>query len=73
MASYEALLTTYGADSFIGLCASIIMASSDTIFYVICVYFSTSKIKKTRYLVPVAIFVFLFCVIFSSLLTRIFF
>ncbi|MBQ8163139.1 MAG: hypothetical protein IJZ93_02060 [Clostridia bacterium] len=73
MATYENLLENYGADSFIALCASVIMASSDTVFYVLSVYFSESKIKKTRYALPCALFVFLFCVILSSILCNLFF
>ena len=71
--TYEGIIDTYGADSFVALCASVIMASSDTIFYVLSVYFSESRIKKTYYALPCAVFVFLFCVIFSCILCDLFF
>lgn len=43
------LLGTYGADSFIGRLSSIIMSSTETIFYTMSVYFLAVKITKTRY------------------------
>lgn len=72
-ASFSNLLSTYGADSIAGFCASIIMGSSDTIVYIMAVYFSSVKIKKTRYAMPVAFFVMLFCIAFASILTRLFY
>lgn len=40
------LLVREGADSFAGLCASVIFGSSDTVVYVISVYTSSVGIKK---------------------------
>lgn len=39
----------YGADSMLGKMASIMMSSTETIFYTMSVYFMTAKIKKSRY------------------------
>lgn len=39
----------YGADSMLGKIASIMMSSTETIFYTMSVYFMTAKIKKSRY------------------------
>lgn len=39
----------YGTDSRIGLIASIMMSCTETIFYVMSVYFMAAKVKKTRY------------------------
>lgn len=39
----------YGADSLLGRMASIMMSSTETIFYTMSVYFMTAKIKKSRY------------------------
>ena len=39
----------YGADSRIGLTASLMMCCTETIFYTMSVYFMTAGIKKTRY------------------------
>ncbi len=72
-AAYSSLLEKYGADSFAGLCASVIMGSSDTMLYVIGVYFSSVGIKKSRWAIPCALAVMLFCIFFSCLLCRIWF
>lgn len=49
------LFATYGADSYISKCACVIMSTSETTFYVIAVYLSTTKIKKLKYVVPVCL------------------
>ncbi len=72
-AAYSSLLSRYGADSFPALCASVIMGSTDTMLYVICLYFSSVGIKKTRYAIPTAIAVMLFSVFFSCLICRLWF
>lgn len=43
------ILVTYGPDSPIGLIASVIMGTTETIFYTVTVYFGAVKIKKTRH------------------------
>ncbi len=70
MASYESLLQEVGADSFVALCASVIMGSSDTVVYVLSVYFSAVGVKRTRYAFPVALAVMLFCIFFSCFICR---
>ena len=55
----------YGADSFAGCCASVLMASSETMIYVITVYFSSIKVKKTGYAIPAASIVMLVCIYLS--------
>ncbi len=49
------LFSLYGADSYISRCACVIMSCSETTFYVVAVYFSTTKIKKLRYVIPVCL------------------
>lgn len=39
----------YGADSYIGLIASISMSCTETIFYTMSVYYMTARVTKTRY------------------------
>lgn len=39
----------YGPDSYLGRLISIIMSSTETIFYTIAVYFMAAGVKKTRY------------------------
>ena len=43
------LFKEFGADSYLGRVASLMMSSTETIFYTMSVYFMTAKIKKTRY------------------------
>lgn len=45
----------FGTDSFIGSVASIMMSSTETIFYTMSVYFITAKVKKTRWTLPGAL------------------
>lgn len=40
---------TYGTDSFSGLAASLMLSSTETIFYTMSVYFMAAKVTKTRY------------------------
>lgn len=64
------VLVNYGPDSYIGKCASILAASSDTVFYVTALYMSSAKVKKTRYTLPIAIFVMLLGTVISCILPR---
>ena len=42
----EKILSTYGGDSYVGKCASVICGCNDTIFYIVAVYMSRCKEKK---------------------------
>lgn len=42
------ILNTFGADSREGMIASVIMGSTETTFYCLCVYFAGTKVKYTR-------------------------
>ncbi len=39
----------FGTDSYIGKITSILMSSTETVFYTMSVYFLTAKVSKTRY------------------------
>ena len=39
----------YGTDSYSGLVASLVLSSTETIFYTMSIYFMTAKVTKTRY------------------------
>ncbi len=43
------VMTNFGADSFVGRMACTMQGSTDTVFYVIAVYFGSVGIKNTRY------------------------
>lgn len=46
----------YGTDSYLGLCASLLLSSTETIFYTMSVYFMSVRIRKTRYTLAGALF-----------------
>lgn len=64
------IFTTYGVDSYIGKCASVIMGSSDTIFYVSSIYFSCTKVKKTGLAIPIALVCNVACCILACFCCR---
>lgn len=78
-AAYASLLDQYGPDSFVCLCASVLMGSSDTLIYILSVYFSGTAltpgggVRRTRHAFPAAIFVMLLCIFLSCAVTRLFF
>lgn len=43
------LFKEFGPDSYIGRIASIMMSSTETVFYTMSVYFTAAKVQKTRY------------------------
>ena len=55
VAMLSEIMATYGADSFASKCAAVIMSCSETVFYIIAVYFSTVKIKKLRPTITLAL------------------
>lgn len=65
------IYTTYGVDSYIGRCASVIVGSCDTVFYVTTLYCSQIKVKRLFYAVPVALLATLLGTVVSCLLCRI--
>lgn len=56
IAMLQDLLARYGADSYVGRCASVIAGSGETVFYVAGVYFSQVKGVRTGMAVPIALF-----------------
>lgn len=48
------ILNTHGADSEIGRIASVIMGSTETTFYCLCVYFAKTRVKHNLKAVPFA-------------------
>ncbi len=65
------IYANYGADSYVSRCASVIMGSSETVFYVATVYFSQTKVKKLLYAIPCALVASLVAAILSCLLCRV--
>ncbi len=71
IAILDNIYATYGTDTFIGRCASVIYGSSETVFYVSAIYLSQSKTKKLRYALPVALVSTLIGCIIGCLLLRV--
>ncbi len=65
------IFSTYGVDSYIGRCASVIVGSCDTVFYVTTLYLSQVKVKRLFYAVPCALIATLVGTILSCLLCKI--
>lgn len=57
------ILNTYGPDTSIGLIASVIMGTTETIFYTVTVYFGAVQIKKIRHTLWSALFAELVAII----------
>lgn len=55
LAVLENVFSTYGVDSYVSRAGCAIAGASEAIFYVTAVYFSTTKVKKFRYAIPVAL------------------
>lgn len=55
LAVLDNIYAVYGADTYIGRCASVIYGSSETIFYISAIYTSRIELKRLRYAIPVAL------------------
>jgi len=64
------IFADYGVDSYIGKCASVIMGSSDTIFYVSSIYFASTNVKKTLLTIPIALICNVVCAILACFCCR---
>ena len=49
------IMETYGADSYIGRVAAVMLGSSETTFYTVAIYYGSAGIVKTRYTIPAAL------------------
>ena len=64
------IFSRYGVDSYVGKCASVIMGSSDTIFYVSSIYFASTSVKKTLLTIPIALVCNVACAVLSCFCCR---
>jgi len=70
LAILQNLYDTYGVDSYISQCASIIIGSSESIFYIATIYFAGTNTKKLLYAIPVALLATLVSIILSCLFAK---
>ena len=64
------LYKQYGPDSTTGLTASLILSSTETIFYTLSVYYIAAKVQKTRYTLPGALLATFFGIIASTIIAN---
>ncbi|MBR2969766.1 MAG: spore maturation protein [Clostridia bacterium] len=64
------IFADYGVDSYVGKCASVIMGSSDTIFYVSSIYFASTNVKKTLLTIPIALICNVVCAVLACFCCR---
>lgn len=56
LAMLNNIYTKYGVDSFNGMLGSVMQGATDTTIYVLALYFSSIRIKKSRYALWVGLF-----------------
>ncbi len=72
MAITAELMGRFGPDSLIGRSASVLVGSTETVFYTLALYFGSVGIRKSRFAVPVALAATLTSVVTGLLFTRLF-
>ena len=72
MGIFTDILKNNGADTAIGLIASVIMGTTETIFYTVTVYFGAIKVKRTRHTVWAAIMADMTAIIMAIMMVKIF-
>lgn len=70
---YTEIIKQYGADTKTGLIASVIMGTTETIFYTITVYFGAVAVKKVRHTLWAAVFADLTAIIMAVTIIGLFF
>ncbi len=63
----------YGPDSYLGRMVSVMMSSTETIFYTLAVYFMAAGVKKTRYTLAGCLLTTLASIIVSVIMTKLVF
>jgi spore maturation protein B len=63
---------SYGVDHTLSLLATLIQCGSDTTLYVISLYFSSLKMKNTRYALPLSLFLDFLAVLIALLFYRLY-
>lgn len=67
---YTDIVKTFGPDTFIGIVASIIMGTTETIFYTISVYLGSAGVKKIRHTLWAALLTDFTALIISLMVAR---
>ena len=64
------VFATYGTDSLIGLTASVMAGTTETVFYTVAVYLGSVGIRRSRFLIPLAVGVDCVCYIIQTAVCR---
>lgn len=64
------ILNTYGADSPVGLAASVAMGSTETTLYCVTLYYGSISVKNSRYTIPLGLSADAISLILASALSR---
>lgn len=72
LALLDEIFKTYGASGYIALCASAIFGSSETIFYVSCLYYINCKNKKATKGIIISLIATFISAIFACFICRFF-
>lgn len=70
---YTEIIKKYGADTYIGRISSIIMGSTETIFYTLTIYFGSINIKKIRHTLWAAVMADITAIIAAIFVTKLLF
>lgn len=73
LALVSSIFKDFGPDSFIGKLASVIMASTETTFYILTVYLASSKLKLTKKIIITLLLVNVFSFLISNVVTKLIF
>ncbi|MBO5982661.1 MAG: hypothetical protein J6Q06_02145 [Clostridia bacterium] len=71
IALLEEIIATYGVDSYIAKCASVVAGGSETIFYISAVYLSNCAVKRLNVAIPVSLFCTLLGTVIACALCKI--
>ena len=66
----ENVYKQYGVDSYVSRCASAVLGSSETVFYVSAVYFSKCNVKNLSYGIPLSLLITFLGAVFSCFICR---
>lgn len=64
------IIKNYGPDTYIGVTASILMGSTETIFYTLTIYYGAVGVKKIRHTLWAALFADMTAIIMAVMLAR---
>ena len=67
------MIKTFGEDSMVVKTAATMFGSTETTFYVIAVYFGAVNIRNTRHAIPAGLIAYLFSIIASIIVIKMFF